>query len=62
MGQWDDVMDLEDFVKKHGDKYIKRAWAEHMKLHNMYESSHDKLVSLAKGIALVAEFIKEDVL
>ena len=58
MGQWDDVMDLEDFIKKHGDRGIKQAWKNHMNLHAMYEDSFDRLADLMKSAAVLKRFIQ----
>lgn len=60
MGHWDDLMDIEDFLKKNrAPNCIKEAWRNHMELYNEFEKSHDELCELQRALGVIKDSLKK---
>ena len=59
MSEQDDIFDLEDFVKKHGDKYIKAAWKNHLDYFIQCENDATELNNILSVLSKLKAIFKE---
>lgn len=60
MADQDDIFDLEDFVRKHGDTHIKKAWRDHMSLFHELDISHARYERLMRSIRTMKDVVEEE--
>lgn len=59
MNETDNIFDLSDFIKKHGDKSIKKTWKEHLDWHYQLDRNDSKYRQLMFGLSEIKRVLLE---